>query len=336
LFLTGFTFLSGLLVLSFVYSWMTNGEIPQTNFLYDANGKLVDVSPLSPHWKMPLGSDMYGYSMLSKIIIGAKFTILGALAVALIRVGLGIPLGFLVGIYGQRYKRWITAFVDSFHYVPLTVVAFYLLFPVLWEPREGFQTTLMERIVYEVLILSLLTVPVVVVLVGNEAERLLQEEFIVCSKTLGASTFRIIRKHLIPMMKEKLVLIFGQQVMQTLIILSHLGLLQLFFGGTNVSYDPLFKDPPLSISNEWSGLIGSSLPYFKTAPWMLFGPIAFFGLTMLAIAFIMEGYVRATAGYSYYFTKKKKEKMISRQNAETTAASFHFELVKRHSLKESN
>src|SRR5690606_8545708 len=156
-----------------------------------------------------------------------------------------------LGTYLQRHRPWISSLVDSLHYIPLTLFAAFVLMPVLWMPPEGFTTTMWERIIIQVVIMALLTVPGVAVLVANEAALLSQKEYVLASRTLGAGRFRIIRKHLYPQMREKVAVLYGQQVIETFIVLAHLGLLDLFLGGTDVSYDPMFGDPPMSISNEW-------------------------------------------------------------------------------------
>jgi peptide/nickel transport system permease protein len=316
LFLIGFLFIAGMLMTSFAYSWITDNEIKKVYYLYE-DGRLVDGAPIEPRPGLPFGTDALGLDIFAKIIIGAKFTILAALAVAALRVFIALPFGFLVGTYFRKQKKYFNGLIDSFHYVPLTIIAYYLLRPVLMEPMEGFQTSMIERVIMEVLILALLTVPIIISLIGNESSLIYQRDFVVCAKSLGASNWRIIRKHIYPSLREKLFVIFGQQVMQTLIILSHLGLLKLFLGGTHVTFG-IMPDPPTSITQEWSGLIGDSFRYLRSAPWIPLTPILCFAATMLAVALMIEGYVRATTGRSHYLkkpirTKARKEKPKTKQ-----------------------
>ncbi|PFA70482.1 peptide ABC transporter permease [Bacillus sp. AFS015802] len=300
-FLIGFTFMILMLVSSFVYSIVWGNEVRRLYFL-SVEGKVVESSPISPKWSFPFGTDALGLDMLGKIIIGAKYTILTALVIAFLRVFLAIPLGLILGTFLMKYKKYINGWIDSFHYIPLTILAYFLLFPVLWEPFEGFSTSIVERFVIEILILSLLIVPILSALLGNEVSLLYKQEFIMSAKTLGAGRWRIIFKHILPSMKEKLVILLGQQFMQTLIIFIHLGLLTLFLGGTDVDYQ-LVNDPPRSITYEWSGLIGDSFRYLQGAPWIPLTPILFFSATMLSVSLMIEGYVQVTSGQSHY--KKK-------------------------------
>ncbi|MBS4175353.1 ABC transporter permease subunit [Bacillus sp. FJAT-49736] len=306
LFLIGFIFIASLLIASILYSEITHNHVRQFRILYDNHGKMIEVSPISPKWNIPFGTDRLGFDMFTKVLIGAKYTILGAIAVAAIRMFLAIPIGLFLGTYLRKQKKYFSGLVDSFHFIPLTVLAVYILTPILYEPLEGFHNTMTQRVVIEIILLALLTVPVIAVLISNEASKAYQEEFVTCSKTLGASKLRLIRKHIFPAMREKIFVIFGQQIMQALIIFAHLGLFQLFFGGTHNKSDGLFRDPPVSVSNEWSGLIGDSFRYLNLASWIPLTPIICFAITMLALSFMIEGYVQATTGHSHYFKRKKR------------------------------
>ncbi|MBN8193497.1 ABC transporter permease subunit [Bacillus sp. NTK074B] len=302
-FLIGFTFIAVMIVSSIVYSMVWGNEVRRLYFI-SVEGSVVESSPISPKWLFPFGTDAQGLDMFGKIIIGAKYTILTAFVIAFLRVFLAIPLGVILGTYLMRYKKYINGWIDSFHYIPLTILAYFLLFPVLWEPFDGFSNSIAERFVIEILILTLLIVPILSTLLGNEVSLLYKQEFIMSAKTLGAGKWRIIFKHILPSMKEKLFLLLGQQFMQTLIILIHLGLLTLFLGGTDVDYQ-LVPDPPRSITYEWSGLIGDSFRYLQGAPWIPLTPILFFSATMLSVSLMIEGYVQTTNGRSHYREKFK-------------------------------
>lgn len=291
-FVIGFSVLAFFLVGSFVYEWIW-GNVPRQIYYVMENGRAVEGAPLSPSWQYPLGTDQYGYDLLGKLMLGAKYTILAALAVAALRMLIAVPAGYILGIYLDKHRKWLSSFADSMHYIPLTLFAAYVLTPVLWMPEEGFSTTLWERIAIQVVMMAILTVPIVSILIANEAALLKDKEYILAAKTLGAGRLRIIRKHLYPQMREKIAVLYGQQVMETFIILAHLGLLDLFLGGTKVSYDPLFGDPPMSISYEWAGLFGSTFRYLQGAPWLPLMPVLFIGLAIFSVSLMMEGYLRS-------------------------------------------
>lgn len=331
LFILGFGIISFFLVGSFLFEWIF-GSIPKQTFFIEENGRAVEAPPISPYWKHPLGTDEFGYDMFAKIMIGAKYTILGAMAVAALRMFIAVPLGYVIGTYLQRQRSWINGIIDPIHYVPMTIFAVLLLSPVLWMPMEGFTTTVFERVVIQVVIMAVITVPIVASLIGNEANLLYQQEYILAARTLGASRRRIIIRHLVPQMREKMAVLYGQQVVESLIVFAHLGLLKLFLGGTLVSYDPMFADPPKSIAYEWAGLFGNSFRYLQGAPWLPLAPAISFALVILAIAAMIEGYTRATNG-QVNIKRRKKMKYVSEEVVEWNQQQLKEKLVLLQSNK---
>ena len=83
-----------------------------------------------------------------------------------------------------------------------------------------------------------------------------------------------------------------QQFIQVLIVLSHLGVLNLFFGGTFVDYGA--GGPPKSMYYEWSGLVGTYFRSLNFHPWIALVPIGFFTLTILAAQLMLNGIKKAS------------------------------------------
>lgn len=326
-FLTGFILIIILLISSFVYSFLWGNEVRKLYYI-SVNHVPVESAPISPRWAYPFGTDPLGLDMLGKVIIGAKYTILSAFTIAFLRLILSFPVGIILGIHLQKYRKFINGTVDSFHYIPLSILAYFLLYPILWEPPQGFSTTMTERFFLEILVLTLLTVPVLSSLFGNEIARVYKEEYICGAKVLGAGKIRIILKHIFPAMRDRIVILFGQQVIQTLIIFIHLGLLKLFLGGTDVDYQRV-ADPPQSITYEWSGLIGDTFRYLQGAPWVPLTPILFFAAVMFAVALMMEGYIQARSGYSYYGRKFKSSVLSAEKDFKNEVRREDFRRVHR-------
>ncbi|KAA0546161.1 ABC transporter permease subunit [Bacillus sp. BGMRC 2118] len=334
MFLIGFVIIAGLLSSSFIYTAVYDDVVPQDRYIYDEDGKVVESAPIPPSKDFWFGTDMFGFHMLHKMIIGAKYTILAALGIALLRVLVAIPIGIIFSSYLTKYRKYLNGFIDSFHYIPLTLIAYYILFPVLWMRPEGFLYSFSERISIEVVVLTVLAVPILAVLISNESAEVMKKDFVTSAQTLGASKFFIIRKHILPLMKEKFVIVFGQQVVQVLLLLSHLGLMKLFFGGTVVSFDPMMGDPPTTLSMEWSGLIGDAQRFMKTAIWIPFTPILFFAISIYAVNLMTEGYTKISSGERK--PKRRKHKMKEVQNKAPKMTNQSFELKHKDKNKNKN
>ncbi len=323
LFLVGFLFVFSLLAASLIHTYAFDGKIRQVQMLYDENNNLIAAAPLEPSWQLPFGTDRLGYDLLTKISVGAKYTIIFAFLIALLRVFISFLIGALYGNYLMKYKRYINGFVDSFHFIPMTLLAYYILHPVLWEMPEGFLYTFTERVSIEVVVLTLLALPVLSVLIGSETNEILKQEFIDGARVLGGSRWHLMKRHVMPHLFPRLVIIFGQQVIQVLLVFAHLGLLQLFFGGTDIDYSRV-PDPPESFTGEWSGLIGNSFREIRTAPWIALAPITFFALTMLAMNFMLEGYKRVLNDRTVYAKELQKEKQELVAEAESGESKWAF------------
>lgn len=281
-----------LLSLSFLHS----GKIKQIPFHTDAKGNLLDAPPYPPFTVFSLGSDKFGFSLGDMMVTGAKYTIGAALIVTLLRMLLSLFFSYFVYSIKPFLFKGLKAIFEPFSIVPQTIIAFFILFNVLWMPSIGFQHPFWQRATFEIIILTVIALPNLIMHLSNEMRLVEYEPFIEVSKTLGGRKAHIFFKHIVPHLYEKWILLFGQQFIQVLQLLAHLGFMKLFFGGTIVDY---VGGPPRSTSYEWSGLIGDSIGYLYVHQWILLVPMAFFILTALSVAFINDS-------LKSYFQKKNE------------------------------
>jgi peptide/nickel transport system permease protein len=246
-FLIGCLFLSVMLTLSF----LQHGPIQQIMFHSDAKGNIIDVPPYPPFSFFVLGTERFGYSLGQMIVQGAKYTIGSILVVTFLRILISLIISAFIYTLKPRYYNWLKTIFEPFSIVPQTIIAYFILANILLAPNTGFHTTLWQRVSFEIFILILIAIPNLTIHLSNELKIVRKESFIEASQTLGAGNVYIFFKHMIPHLYEKWILLFGQQFLQVLQLLTHLGYLGLFFGGSLVQYGT--DDPPKSVSNEWSG-----------------------------------------------------------------------------------
>ncbi|EOP60727.1 oligopeptide transport system permease oppC [Bacillus cereus VDM021] len=272
-------FLVVLVGLSIGNTLWNGGHIRQVSLQYDAQGN-VEAPPFSPSSKFLLGTDRKGYDLLHLVIEGAKWTIGISAFIAMMRVVLGVFFGVILGTYVKRGFSKIEAFFDSFTVIPTVMIAyFFLQFATSFVNGEE-TTSFFERASFQVILLVALAVPTISLYVANEVRKLQKEEFIDAARILGGSRRRIVVKHLFPHLYMTFVLVLMQQFIQTLIIFLHLGLLEVFFGGT-VGFGGMIKELD-SYTHEWSGLIGVYFRSLSVHPWIPLVPITFFGLTIFS------------------------------------------------------
>ncbi|UOQ44235.1 ABC transporter permease subunit [Halobacillus salinarum] len=307
--LGGLLFLVGFSLYSFIYSALKNNELTQKRFLYGEDGKISDIPPHPPSSEFLLGSDQFGFSIADKIVFGAKYTILFAAGIAVLRVIVGFLLAipYAYFLHG-KWKRVIDHMVNVLYFLPLSILAYLLLKPVLWGFKGDWPLGYHERMLYEIILLALLAVPLVMTAIGNEMKLILQREYVTNSHVLGGRGVHVFRKHVLPEIASRFGILFGRQYIQVLLLFVHLGLFQLFFGGTFVNP----PDPPMSVSFEWSGLLGDAKNLLITGPyWMIIPVLGAFMVIILTMQFIVEG-IEEVQAVHYQKTRKENKKEANR------------------------
>ncbi len=326
-FLIGFGVIFAIVATSLIYTATADPLVEKFYHIYDNNGILVSAAPHS-HEYVFLGTDELGYSILDQMLTGAKYTVLFGIAIALLRVAIGFILAIPYAFFcPPKLQRVLEKLVDGMHFLPLTVIAYLLLRPVLWMPPGGFTTTEMERIVYQAIVLTILAVPLLITLFGNEMKLIMKEEFVLSTKVLGGSSVHLLWRHLLPHLSARMGIVFGQQFIQTLLIFIHLGVFSIFFGGTDVSHTPFMPDPPQSTTYEWSGLIGSSKNALMTGRWWyIIPPLVAFMVVIVSMQFVIQGIkevqqkrvgvpVERNQWYRRLFSASKSQKTTAKQPA---------------------
>lgn len=286
-FMAGFLFISVLLAASLVNTIFNDGKVREVDAIYE-NGQIVETAPFKPSFTFPLGTDASGNDLLHVIIEGAKYTIGISLCIAFLQIAAGSIIGTFFSGYFLRTFKVTENFLSTFSVIPITLISYFILINVLSMPIDGFAQPFYVRASFEAMILILLPLPSVILYISKETQKILNTEFLTASRTLGAGTFRILVFHVFKHLIQKLIILFIQQLNQVLIILAHLGLLQLFFGGTVIDFSPV-NDPPKTLSFEWSGLIGDYFETLYVHPFIVLVPITFFALTIVSINLMLNG-----------------------------------------------
>ncbi|MFF2755466.1 peptide ABC transporter permease [Psychrobacillus sp. NPDC058041] len=291
LFLCGFSVMAGLLLTSLLYFLIFNDRIPIAPLLYDSSGKPIK-GPYSGKLYPPLGVDNFGRNIALVMLIGVKYTIFAATVITILRVIPSILFGFIIHFYLKKIEKPIKYIADSINYFPTTLLVFLLLG---WLSREkiSFEETSLSfwgLILFYIFIFSVVSIPSVSVLIANEIGLINKMEFIQCSRTLGASSSHIIKKHIRPFLVPQLFIIFIREFIQTLLLMSHMGILGIYITGYEVKRD-LFDNPNLlSKSNEWAGALGMWWHFLWTMyPWIAFIPVVLIATLILASKCILDG-----------------------------------------------
>jgi len=315
-FLIGFLFVFSLLTFSLYHSYVMDNEIYENQIIYEGITP-VDKAPFAPSSEYWFGSDRMGADLFYQIISGAKHTLGIAFLASFLRMILSYIGGILL-LSAGRILPVVKGLGQSFYYIPSALLIALILGPVIISD----QFTYWDKVYFELFLIVLIAVPNTAILIKEEINLIQQEDFITSAKLMGGSRLRILIKHVMPHLWPKLLLMYVQQVIAVLLLLAHLGILGIFFGGTIFREYGMEFEIPVSVSNEWSGLLGGYYYQLRLAPWLVIFPVLSFATVIMAFNFMAEGIKRTSV--QTFVRKKEKKKDSSKLQLTTKDASFTF------------
>jgi peptide/nickel transport system permease protein len=199
-----------------------------------------------PSWQFWLGTDNLGRDILSRVIYGARLSVIIGLSAAGLATIISVVLGITTGYLGGRFDMLMQRFVDAWMSFPELVVLIVVVAVV--GPGMG---------------------PVIVILgclLGIAGSRIIrsavlsvrEQSYIHAAQSIGGGTNRILWRHILPNVMPPVIVLFTTRV--GAVILAE----------ASLSFLGLGVPPP---APSWGGMLtGSSRNYMYLAPWMALAP----------------------------------------------------------------
>jgi peptide/nickel transport system permease protein len=218
-------------------------------------GLSLEGAPLAPGGDFLLGTDTLGRDLFSRLLYGARTSLLIGLVANGIAVSIGlfigIVAGYLRGFFGTLLMRF-TDLMMAFPALLLAIVLAALLKPSLWIVA---------------MVIALVNWVQVARIIYTETRGLVERDFIMAERSLGAGHGRILFLHILP------------HLMPTAIVWGTLGIATTVLLEATLSFLGIGVQPP---QPSWGNIIFESQSYFQAAPWLVFFPGAIILLTALA------------------------------------------------------
>jgi peptide/nickel transport system permease protein len=236
--------------------WLATYPPDQQNF----DGLTLEGAPMPPGGPWLFGTDLLGRDLYSRLLYGARTSLL----IGIVANGIAVGVGTLVGLTAGWLRGWVGTvlmrFTDLMMAFPALLLAICLaaIFrPSLWIVA---------------LVIALVNWVQTARIVYTETTALAERDFIAAERTLGASGLRILWHHLLP------------HLWPTIIVWATLGISTTVLLEATLSYLGVGVQPPTA---SWGNIIFENQTYFQSAPWLVFIPGA--AILILALAFNLVG-----------------------------------------------
>ncbi|TPK61393.1 MULTISPECIES: ABC transporter permease [unclassified Mesorhizobium] len=236
--------------------WLTGYNPNEQMF----DGLTLEGSPLPPDAKFWLGTDLLGRDLLTRILYGARTSLIIGIAAN----GVALLIGTLVGVTAGYFRGWIGSalmrFTDLMMAFPALLLAICLA--AVFEPSLWIVA----------LVIALVNWVQTARVIYTETSSLAEREFIDAERTIGASAPRILFRHILP------------HLLPTIIVWGTLGISTTVLLEATLSFLGIGVQPPTA---SWGNIIFENQTYFQAAPWLVFFPGA--AILALALAFNLIG-----------------------------------------------
>lgn len=216
-------------------------------------GLSLEGAPLPPGGKFWLGTDLLGRDLLSRLIYGARTSLVIGIvangAAVLLGSLLGITAGFVRGALGVVIMRF-TDLMMAFPALLLAIALAAIFSPSLWIVA---------------LVIAMVNWVQIARVVYAQTVAIAEREFIAATRAVGAGPWRILLQHILP------------HLLPTMLVWGTLGIATTVLLEATLSYLGIGVRPP---TPSWGNIIYENQTYFATAPWLVFCP----GLAILLLA----------------------------------------------------
>lgn len=219
-------------------------------------GRNAPAFDFSRPWVYWLGGDALGRPLLARIIVAAQNTMMVAAGAVLFSLVIGTTLGLIAGYTARLASQVIMRLADvimSFPSLLLAVIVLYML-----EPAVG----------NLVIVLAITRIPIYLRTSRAEVLEIRERMFVQAAKVMGASTFRTVFRHILPV------------VFPTLITIATLDFAFVMLAESSLSFLGIGIQPP---EITWGLMVSQGRPYLTTAWGLSFWPGLAIILTTLSL-----------------------------------------------------
>ncbi|HZM37270.1 MAG TPA: ABC transporter permease, partial [Burkholderiales bacterium] len=223
------------------------------------NWSAIRAAPSAAHW---FGGDELGRDVLSRVIWGARASILAGLVSVSISLLLGVPVGMLAGYLGKWVDVVISRVTDAMLACPFLILAIALA------------AFLGPSLTNAMIAIGISATPIFIRLTRAQVLSAKAEDYVEAARALGNPHWRIALRHILP------------NIVAPLIVQTTLAIAAAVIAEASLSFLGLGQQPP---APSWGSMLNTARNYIGQAPWMAVWPGLSIFLLVLSFNLLGDG-----------------------------------------------
>jgi peptide/nickel transport system permease protein len=216
----------------------------------------------APSAAHPFGLDQFGRDVLSRVIMGSRIEVQIIFIISVISIAIGLVVGIVAGYFGGVVDEILMRITDIFLAFPRLVLAM------------AFAAALRPTLTNAIVAISLVEWTVYARLARAEAIKVRSQPYIEAIKAVGASDFKIMMFHVLPMSISPVIVQLTMRMGTIILTAASLG----FLG--------LGAQPPLP---EWGAIVSDGRSYLMNNWWITAFPGMAIAITVLGFNLLGDG-----------------------------------------------
>ena len=250
--------ISGIILIALIVLAIFAPWIAPHSYSYQ-NLELGAVGPSSTYW---LGTDTLGRDQFSRILYGARVSLLVGFVATAVALVIGVSWGIVAGFFGGKIDSTMMRIVDILYGLP------FIIFIVLLMVIFGRNIWLLFLAIGAVEWLTMARI------VRGQVLTIKNQEFVLAAQAMGLRNLSLFFRHILP------------NILGTIAVYATLTIPQVMLLEAFLSFLGLGVQPPMS---SWGTLIRYGVESMEEYPWMLIFPGLIFTITLFCLNFFGDG-----------------------------------------------
>jgi peptide/nickel transport system permease protein len=219
----------------------------------------VRKAPSAAHW---FGTDEVGRDILSRIIYGARASLLAGVISVAIALAIGVPLGTIAGYVGGWVDALLSRITDAMLACPFLILAIALA------------AFLGPNLRNAMIAIGITTTPIFIRLTRAQVMAVKVEDYVEAARAVGNPPWRIALRHILP------------NIMPALLVQATLSIAAAIIAEASLSFLGLGQQPP---EPSWGSMLNAAQRFLINAPWMAVWPGLAIFLAVLSFNLLGDG-----------------------------------------------